>query len=90
MSKKKAQVRLPLTWAMLSQGRRVVASTLDGEDVIWLGLATSYFLLCRAFELWAYANDQVHPEFCLSRNGLSFTREYRSRSRTDRPPRRRR
>ena len=66
------QVRLPLTWAMLSQGRRVVASMVDGEDVMWLGLAMSYFLLCRASELWAYANGQVHLEFCLTRNCFVF------------------
>ena len=29
MSKKKAQVRLPLTWAMFSQWRRVVAGMVD-------------------------------------------------------------
>ena len=75
ISKKKAQVRLPLTWAMLSQGRRVVASMVDGEDVKWLGLAMSYFLLRGASELWAYANGQVHPEFCLTRNCLTFFHE---------------
>ena len=37
-----------------------------------LGLAVSYFLLCRASELWAYANGQLHPEFCLTRNYLTF------------------
>ena len=30
MSNKKAQVGLPLTWSMHSQGRRVVASMVDG------------------------------------------------------------
>ena len=39
-----------------------------------LGLALSYFLLCRASELWAYANGKVHPEFCLTRNCLTFLR----------------
>ena len=37
-----------------------------------LGLAMSYFLLCRASELWAYANGQVHLEFCLTRNCFVF------------------
>ena len=41
---------------------------------MWLGLALSCFLLCRASELWAYANGKVHPEFCLTRNCLSFFR----------------
>ena len=90
MSNKKAQVRLPLTWAILSQGRRVVASMEVGGYVMWLGLAVSFLLLCRASELPAYANGQVHPEFCLTRNCLSFTKEYRSHSRTDRPPQQRR
>ena len=89
MSNKKAQVRLPLTWAMLSQGRHVLASMVDGRYAIWLGLAISYFLLCRASELWAYANGQVHPEFCLTSNCLTFfTKEYRSHSTTDQLPRR--
>ena len=48
MSNKKAQVRLPLTWAMLSQGRRVVASMVDGGDVMWLGLAMTYFLFVQS------------------------------------------
>ena len=39
------------------------------------GLAMSYFLLCRASELWAYANGQVHLEFCLTRNCFVFCHE---------------
>ena len=39
---------------------------------MWLSLALSYFLLCRASELWAYANGKVHPEFCLTRRCLTF------------------
>ena len=35
----------------------------------------SYFLLCRASELWAYADGKVHPEFCLTRECLTFSRE---------------
>ena len=72
---KKARVRLPLTWAMLSQGRRVVESMVDGGYVMWLGLAVSYFLLCRASELWAYADGKVHPDYCLTQNSLTFLRE---------------
>ena len=41
---------------------------------MWLGLALSYFLLCRASELWAYVDGKVHPEFCLTRNCLTFFR----------------
>lgn len=41
---------------------------------MWLGLALSYFLLCRASELWAYAEGNVHPECCLTRNCLTLFR----------------
>ena len=73
MSKNKAQVRLPLSWSLLSQGRQALVGTEDG--VMWLGLAVSYFLLCRASELWACADGKVHPEFCLTRECLTFSRE---------------
>ena len=43
MFKNKAQVRLPMTWAMLSHGRHVVASIVDGGDVTRLRLAMSDF-----------------------------------------------
>ena len=40
-----------------------------------LGRALKYFLLCRASDLCAwYANGLVHPEFCLTRNSLTFYR----------------
>ena len=61
-----ARVGMPLTWAMFSQGRRVVASRVDGGYLLWLELAVSCFLLCRASELWAYVDGQVHPDFCLN------------------------
>ena len=48
MSKNKAQVRLPLSWSLLSQGRQAFVSMEDGGHVMWLGLAVSYFKLCRA------------------------------------------
>ena len=40
---------------------------------MWLGLALSYFLLCRASELFAYASGLVHPELCLTRACLTFS-----------------
>ena len=84
MTPKKVPARLPLTWFILSQGQRVVTSMVDGGRVIWLGLARSYFLLCRASELRAYANGKVHPEFFLTRNASPSSEEKRrSRSRTD-------
>ena len=42
---------------------------------MWLGLAVTYFLMCRASELWAYADGQAHPEFCLTRNSPTFLHE---------------
>ena len=83
---KEKQLRLPLTWALLAQGPQGNLSVAEGGYVTWLGLAVSYFLLCRASELWAHASGHVHPEFCLTRNCLSFMEEYGWRSRTDRPP----
>ena len=74
MSGKNAQVRLPLTWSILAHGYLTVTSSQEGEDVMWLGLALSYFLLCQASELFAYANGLVHPDFCLTRDCLTFFR----------------
>ena len=75
VEREEARVRLPLTWAMLSQGRRVVGSRVDGGYLLWFGLAVSYFFWCIASELWAYADGQVHTEFCLTRNSLTFLHE---------------
>ena len=41
---------------------------------MWLGLALSYFLLCRVSELFACANGLVYPDFCLTRDCLTFFR----------------
>ena len=38
---------------------------------MWLGLPLLYFL-CRASELWTYADGKVHPDFCLTRKWLTF------------------
>ena len=83
--KKKAQVRLPLSWSLPSQGRQAPISMEDGGRVMWLGLAVSYCLLFRASQLWAYADAEVHPQFCLTRECLTFSRgrvqvEFRNRS----------
>ena len=45
-----------------------------GRRRIWLGLALSYFLLCRASELFACANGLVLPDFCLTRDCLTLFR----------------
>ena len=48
MSGKNAQVRLPLTWSILTHGYLTVTSSEEGGDIMWLGLALWYFLLCQA------------------------------------------
>lgn len=74
-SKQRVQVRLPLTWSILASGYLTVTNQFtEGGNVTWLGLALSYFLLCRASELFAYSNGLVHPEFCLTRDCLTFSR----------------
>ena len=64
--RKDAQVRLPLTWSVLAHEHLTVTSSQEGGDVLWLGLALSYFFLCR--ELLSCANGLVHPDFCLTRD----------------------
>ena len=72
--RKNAQVRLPLTWSILAHEYLTVTSSQEGGDVMWLGLALSYFLLCRASELFAFANGLVYPDFCFTRGCLTFFR----------------
>lgn len=56
-----------------------------------MGLALSYFLLCRASEIWAYDTGLVHSDFCLTRGDLAFFRgvvllgrgQYRSADRVE-------
>ena len=72
MTTKRTPCRLLLTLSMLPIGKPVVTAMADGGAVMWLGLALQCFLLCRASEVWAYANGQVHPVFCLMRGSLIF------------------
>ena len=72
--RKNAQMRLPLTWSILAHVYLTVTSSQEGGDVTWLGLALSYFLLCQASELFAYANGLVHPNFWLTRDCPIFFR----------------
>ena len=51
--RKNTQVRLPLTWSILAHEYLTVTSSQEGGGVMWLDLALSYFLLCRASELFA-------------------------------------
>lgn len=36
----------------------------------WIALALSYFLLRRASGIWAYSDEVVQPEFCLTKGDL--------------------
>ena len=72
--RKNAQVRLPLTRLILAHEYLTVPSSQEGGGVMWLGLALSYFFLCRASELFACANGLMHPYFCLTRDSLTFFR----------------
>ena len=74
MSGKNTQVRWPLTWSILAHGYLTVTGSQEGGGVMWLGLALSYFFLCRASELFAYADGPVHPDFCLTRDCLTLFR----------------
>ena len=65
-------MRLPLTWSILAHEYLTVTSSQEVGDVMWLSLALSYFLLCCASELFACANGLVHPDFCLTRDCLTF------------------
>ena len=63
MSKKKAQVILPLSLSLLSQGRQALVRIEDGGRAMWLGLAVSrYIPSCRASQVWAYTDGKVHLE----------------------------
>ena len=66
------RTRKPLTWKMLETGRSMVEGMGESGRLIWMGLALSFLLLCRASELWAYETGLVHSDFCLTRGDLSF------------------
>ena len=68
------KVRKVLTWDMLVQGWEILANRGHEWSVVWMGLALSYHLLCRASEIWAYGNGLVHPDFCLTRRDVVFFR----------------
>ena len=61
------KVRKLLTWDMLLQGWEIFANGGHEWSVVWMGIALSYRLLCRAAEIWAYGNGLMHPDFCLTR-----------------------
>ena len=49
------KVRKPLiTWDMLVRGWEILANRGHEWSVVWMGLALSHHLLCRASEIWAY------------------------------------
>ena len=68
------KVRKPFAWDMLVQGWGIFAKRGHECSVVWMGLALSYHLLCRAPKIWAYGNGLVHPDFCLTRRDVMFFR----------------
>ena len=70
-SQKSAQVRLPLTWAILAHGRQVVTSMVDdGMSCGWvLGCRTFCHVVCRC---GLTRMQEVHSEFCPTRNCLTL------------------
>ena len=66
------KVRNSLVWDMLVQGWAVFTKRGHECSVVWMGLALSYHLLCRAPKIWAYGNGPVHPDFCLTRRNVVF------------------
>ena len=54
-------------------------------SVVWMGLALSYHLLCRAPKIWVYGNGLVHPDFCLTRRDVMFFRGTTQLACKDRP-----
>lgn len=64
-----------LTFQMLTKGRHMLDRSDEGgnRSCNRMGLALSYFLLCRASELWAYNHGLVHADdFCLTIGNLQF------------------
>ena len=77
-------------WQLLCEGRQVVCESEEEGVVVWAGLALSFFLICRASELFAHDDTKlVHPEFCLTRRYLTFRQgslilSWQDRERADR------
>ena len=52
----------PLPWQLIREGRQAVCESEEEGAVVWMGLALSFVLLCRASELFAYDDtESVHP-----------------------------
>lgn len=65
--------RRPLTKEMLVASKRSVVLWNGPAGLVpWYGLALSYFLLCRASELYSSGSKGVHEAYCLRRDSLTF------------------
>lgn len=62
--KAKPSTRHPLKGTMLQAGRERIVTMMNVDTVSWMGLALSYFSLCRASELWAHDDGLVHADVC--------------------------
>ena len=54
------------------QGKGSFANRGHEWSVVWMGLALSYHILCRASEIWAYGNGLVHPDLSHEKGLVSF------------------
>lgn len=69
-SEVRPKVPKPLSWKILTKGRRGVAKVETEGWVVWSGLALSFHLLCKISEKWTFGNGLVHPVYCLTRRDM--------------------
>ncbi|CAB1109183.1 unnamed protein product [Ectocarpus sp. CCAP 1310/34] len=67
-----SRMRRPISWTILRSGIRTAAAWGEGGRVLWLGLAVSYFFMCRPSEIFAYGNGKIHKEFGITRGNVAF------------------
>ena len=66
------QVRLPVSWGMLSKREGLILSWGAEGREMWLYLCLSYFLVARSDKVFASDSGVVHPEHCLTRGDVAF------------------
>ena len=66
------RVRVPVFWGTIWRGQHLIPALGDGGRVLWLCLATTYFLMARSEEMFASSAGGVHPTHCLLRSDVTF------------------
>ena len=66
------QVRLPVSWGMLLEGKGLIPSWGAGGKEMWLCLCLSYFLIARSDEMFASDSGVVHPAHRLTRGDVAL------------------